>query len=72
VARRKEQKARDVRRKVRGAIAAAVRGAFPDFAAEYRGGVERSRMATHGPTLGFRLKGSLGHSVHQVPKEVDE
>ena len=60
MARRKKQKARDVRRKLRGAIAAAVREAFPDCAAEFCGGVERSRMATHGPTLGFRLKDVRG------------
>lgn len=60
MARRKNQKARDVRRTLRAAIAAAVAQAFPGFTAEFSGGVERSRMAKLGPTLGFRLKDSRG------------
>jgi hypothetical protein len=60
VAQRKNQKARDVRRKLRSAIAAAVTEAFPDCTAEFSGGVERSRMATLGPTLGFRIKDGRG------------
>jgi hypothetical protein len=57
---RKNQRERDVRRKLRGAIAAAVAEAFPGCVAEFCGGVERSRMATLGPTLGFRLKDTRG------------
>ena len=60
MARRKNQKKRDVRRKLRGAIAAAVAEAFPGCTAEFGGGVERSRMATLGPTLGFRIKDGRG------------
>lgn len=60
MARDKKQKARDVRCKLRWAIAAAVAEAFPDCAAESCGGVERSRMASRGPTLGFRLKDDEG------------
>jgi hypothetical protein len=58
--RRKNQKARDVRRALRAAVASAVAGAFPGCTAEFSGGVERSRMATLGPTLGFRVKDSRG------------
>jgi hypothetical protein len=60
MARRKNQNVRDVRRKLRGAIAAAVAEAFPGCMAEFCGGVERSRMATLGPTLGFRIKDGRG------------
>ena len=60
MARRKNQKARDVRRKLRAAIAGAVAEAFPGCTAEFSGGVERSRMATLGPTLGFRIKDARG------------
>ena len=58
--RRKNQKARDVRRKLRRGIAEAVAEAYPGCTAEFCGGVERSRMATLGPTLGFRLKDGRG------------
>jgi hypothetical protein len=54
------QKARDVRRQLRAKIAAAVAEAFPDCTAEFSGGVERSRMATLGPTFGFRVKDGRG------------
>jgi hypothetical protein len=60
MARRKNQKKRDVRRKLRGDIAAAVAEAYPGCMAEFGGGVERSRMATRGPTLGFRIKDGRG------------
>jgi hypothetical protein len=60
MAKRKQQKTRDVRRNLRGKIAAAVAEAFPNCTAEFCGGVERSRMATRGPTLGFRVKDSRG------------
>jgi hypothetical protein len=60
VARRKNQKARDVRRNLRGAVASAVAEAFPGCTAEFCGGVERSRMAILGPTLGFRVKDGRG------------
>jgi hypothetical protein len=60
MARDKKQRARDVRRRLRGAVSAAVAEAFPDCTAEFCGGVERSRMATLGPTLGFRVKDSRG------------
>jgi hypothetical protein len=56
----KKQRARDVRRKLRATIAVAVAEAFPDCSAEFCGGVERSRMATRGPTLGFRVKDVRG------------
>lgn len=60
MSRRKNQKVRDVRRQLRAAIAAAVAEAFPGCTAEFSGGVERSRMATRGPTLGFRVKDGRG------------
>jgi len=60
MARSKNQKKRDVRRKLRGDIAAAVAEAYPGCTAEFSGGVERSRMATLGPTLGFRIKDGRG------------
>ena len=58
--RNKKQKGRDVRRSLRGTIAAAVAQAFPGCTAEFCGGVERSRMATRGPTMGFRVKDGQG------------
>lgn len=60
MAKRKAQQARDVRRQLRGKIAAAVAEAFPGCTAEFSGGVERSRMAARGPTLGFRVKDGRG------------
>ena len=60
VTKRKKQKCRDVRRTLRGKIVAAVAEAFPNCSAEFCGGVERSRMATLGPTLGFRIKDCRG------------
>ena len=60
MARRKNQKKRDVRRSLRAAIAAAVAEAFPGCSAEFCGGVERSRMAKLGVTLGFRVKDGRG------------
>jgi hypothetical protein len=48
------------RRKNQKARARAVAEAFPTCTAEFRGGVERSRMATLGVTLGFRLKDARG------------
>ena len=56
MARRKNQKARDVRRQLRTTLAAAVAEAFPGCTAEFCGGVEQSRMATRGNTLGFRVQ----------------
>jgi hypothetical protein len=60
MARRKNQRARDVRRKLRAAIGDAVAEAFPGCTAEFNGGVERSRMATGGPTFGFRIRDAGG------------
>ena len=60
MARRKNQKSRDVRRNLKGLISAAVTRAFPGCTAEFGGGVERSRMAKLGPTLGFRIKDENG------------
>jgi hypothetical protein len=60
MARRKNQKARDVRKALRAAIADAVAEAFPGCTAEFTGGVERSRMAKVGVTLGFRVKDARG------------
>lgn len=60
MARNKRQRGRDVRRRLRAAIGKAVTEAFPGCTAEFCGGVERSRMATRGPTLGFRLKDARG------------
>ena len=60
MARRKNQKARDVRRGLRARVAAAVAEAFPGCTADFCGGVERSRMATLGVTLGFRVRDSRG------------
>jgi hypothetical protein len=56
VAKRKSQKARDVRRALKAKVAAAVAEACPGCTADFCGGVERSRMATRGPTLGFRVR----------------
>jgi hypothetical protein len=60
MARDKKQRARDVRRQLRAAVGAAVAEAFPGCTAEFCGGVERSRMAKLGPTLGFRVKDGRG------------
>jgi hypothetical protein len=56
VARRKNQIARDTRRGLRERVSAAVAQAFPGCVADFCGGVERSRMAVLGVTLGFRVK----------------
>ncbi len=42
----------DIRRKVNAIVALEFLGCI----AEFSGGVERSRMATRGPTFGFRIK----------------
>ena len=42
----------DIRRKVNSVVASE----FPGCVAEFSGGVEQSRMATRGPTFGFRVK----------------
>ena len=42
----------DIRRKVNAVVATA----YPGCLAEFSGGVEQSRMATRGPTFGFRVK----------------
>jgi hypothetical protein len=60
MAKHKKQRTRDVRRRLQGTIAEAVAEAFPGCTAEFCGGVERSRMATRGPTLGFRVKDARG------------
>ena len=60
MARHKNQKSRDVRRTLRARVAAAVTEAFPGCIAEFNGGVAKSRMATRGPTLGFRVKDGQG------------
>jgi hypothetical protein len=60
MARRKNQKVRDVRKLVWKRVGAAVAEAFPGCVADFCGGVERSRMATLGPTLGFRVRDSKG------------
>src|SRR4051812_33232765 len=60
MARRKRQKDRDVRRALRERVAAAVAGAFPGCAADFCGGVERSRMGTRGVALGFRVRDARG------------
>jgi hypothetical protein len=41
-------------------VADAVAEAFPGCTAEFTGGVERSRMASRGPTLGPRVKDEHG------------
>lgn len=56
MARRKNQVARDVRRGLRERVSAAVVEAYPGCAAEFCGGVERSRMAKLGVTFGLRLR----------------
>ena len=61
MARDKKQRARDNRRRIRGAINAAVAQAFPGCNADFCGSVEFSRMAKLGhATLGFRVKDGLG------------
>ncbi len=60
MARRKNQVARDTRRQLRERVAVAVAEAFPGCAADFCGGVERSRMAVLGPTLGFRVREAGG------------
>lgn len=60
MARRKNQVARDARRGLRERVSAAVAEAFPGCVAEFCGGVERSRMAVLGPTLGFRVRAAGG------------
>jgi len=56
VAKRKNQKDRDVRRSLRAKVAAAVADAFPGCRPDFCGGVERSRMATLRSPLGFRVQ----------------
>jgi hypothetical protein len=41
-------------------VTAAVAEAFPGCEADFCGGVERSRMAVLGPTLGFRVREADG------------
>lgn len=60
MARRKKQVARDLRRGLRARVSAAVAEAFPGCEADFFGGVERSRMAVLGVTLGFRVRGADG------------
>jgi hypothetical protein len=60
VARRKNQIARDTRRGLRERVNAAVAEAFPGCVADFCGGVERSRMAVLGVTLGFRVREPSG------------
>jgi hypothetical protein len=60
MARRKKQVERDTRRRLRERVSAAVTRAFPGCVADFCGGVERSRMAVLGPTLGFRLREPSG------------
>jgi hypothetical protein len=60
VARRKNQVARDIRRGLRERVIAAVAEVFPGCEADFCGGVERSRMAVLGVTLGFRVREADG------------
>jgi hypothetical protein len=60
MARRKNQRARDVRRGLKVKVAAAVAEAFPGCTADFCGGVERSRMAYRGVSLGFRVRDARG------------
>lgn len=55
-----KRKSREVGQNLREAVNMAVAEAFPECVAEFCGGVERSRMATRGPTLGFRVKDARG------------
>jgi hypothetical protein len=64
--RRKNQLDRDVRRRLQARVADAVAASFPGFTVEFFGGVERSRMATIGPTLGFRLRDANAKYVSNV------
>ena len=50
----------DIRRKVNESVAEV----YPGCIAEFCGGVSISRMATRGPTLGFRIKNSSTGKYH--------
>jgi hypothetical protein len=56
----KKRSSREVCKNLRVSVNTAVADAFPGCIAEFCGGVERSRMATRGPTLGFRVKDRRG------------
>ena len=51
-----KKKQRDNRASIRRKVNATVAREFPGCVAEFCGGVESSRMAARGPTLGFRVK----------------
>lgn len=53
---KRKQKQRANRGNIRRLVNAAVAQAYPGCVAEFCGGVEQSRMANRGPTLGFRVK----------------
>jgi len=53
---KRKEKQRSNRADIRRKVNAAVAEAFPGCAAAFCGGVERSRMATRGRTLGFRVR----------------
>jgi len=57
---KKKRNTRAVRQNLRVAVNTAVAEACPGCVAEFCGGVERSRMATRGQTLGFRVKDARG------------
>lgn len=53
----KKQK-RDNKSSIRRKVNAVVSAEYPGCVAEFCGGVEQSRMASRGPTFGFRVKNS--------------
>lgn len=56
--RKQKNQKRDNKASIRRKVNAIVSTEFPGCVAEFCGGVEQSRMATRGPTFGFRVKDS--------------
>ena len=56
--RKQKKQKRDNKSSIRRKVNLVVSAEFPGCVAEFCGGVEQSRMATRGPTFGFRVKNS--------------
>ncbi len=61
---RRKKKQRENRVDIRKKVNAAVAEAYPGCVAEFCGGVEQSRMASRGRTLGFRIKNLQTRKYH--------
>ncbi len=66
MANNKKNKARNVKQQIREKINKAVSEAFSGHCADFCGGVEQSRMAKRGRTMGFRVKDSSGKCCSNI------